>query len=424
MPVLDGIGGTGRLQDGIGGTGAQARNDGVGGTGIVGIVTGFASVCVSGIRVHYDDSTPVTINGEPGTADQLGVGQVVSISARPDKSGYQARAITVQYAVAGPIRRIDPVTGEMDVLGQKVKPAALAITDAQGQAMPMGQLKPGMTVVVSGMRAPDGSILATRVERPAKPVTPQVMGKLEPVAGNLYRIGALTVSLPPGQARPSGLVIAITTPDGATVKHIQEVAQLTGVSRVVMQGIVQMRTGDLVQLEQGPVIRVAPGTTIQGGNRDDLTPGRLVKVSASLKDRDMWQADALELQTVQDLTRRAGSDRPHQKGRSSSDDGGKGSSIDDDRDDDSAHRPETRKDEDGTEKRESSSKDLDRRSESGNSGHDSGKVEIEAGKADISGRSGRSEKVERNEKTEKIEIERPQKVEKIERPERPERIDN
>src|SRR2546422_4023925 len=51
-----GIGGTGIGKDGSGG---------IGGTGIVGVITGFASICVNGVEVHYDASPPVSADGRP-----------------------------------------------------------------------------------------------------------------------------------------------------------------------------------------------------------------------------------------------------------------------------------------------------------------------------------------------------------------------
>ena len=64
-----GIGGTGAVAQspGIGGTGAVAQSPGIGGTGIVGVVTGFASICVNGVEVHFDNSTPVSVDGHPHT---------------------------------------------------------------------------------------------------------------------------------------------------------------------------------------------------------------------------------------------------------------------------------------------------------------------------------------------------------------------
>src|SRR3954466_4498615 len=81
-----GIGGTGaRAEGGIGGTGVQAEG-GIGGTGVIaggelgliGVITGFGSICVNGVEVHYDSTTPVTVNGQPGAADALALGQTVA----------------------------------------------------------------------------------------------------------------------------------------------------------------------------------------------------------------------------------------------------------------------------------------------------------------------------------------------------------
>ncbi len=41
---------------------------GIGGTGIIGVVTGFASICVNGLEVQYDNTVPVDIDGHAGTS--------------------------------------------------------------------------------------------------------------------------------------------------------------------------------------------------------------------------------------------------------------------------------------------------------------------------------------------------------------------
>lgn len=71
---------------GIGGTGIQlasAEDDdrGIGGTGIVGVVTGFASICVNGLHVGYDPALPVAFGEVMAPPAALRVGQVVAISA-------------------------------------------------------------------------------------------------------------------------------------------------------------------------------------------------------------------------------------------------------------------------------------------------------------------------------------------------------
>ena len=76
-----GMGGPGHAasDSGIGGPGHA--DSGIGGTGIFGTITGFASVCINGLEIHYDENVPVTENGEPASATDLAVGRVVWIVA-------------------------------------------------------------------------------------------------------------------------------------------------------------------------------------------------------------------------------------------------------------------------------------------------------------------------------------------------------
>jgi hypothetical protein len=74
---------------GIGGTGAPAEvqvaivtaDRGIGGTGIIGVVTGFASICVDGLEVAYDATSAVDIEGTTADPSQVRVGEVVAIEA-------------------------------------------------------------------------------------------------------------------------------------------------------------------------------------------------------------------------------------------------------------------------------------------------------------------------------------------------------
>src|SRR5262249_41510449 len=72
-----GTGGTGVDPGGIGGTGQRAEAE----IGVLGVITGFGSICVNGIEVHYDANTHVALNGDLSSASALGIGQVVSVLA-------------------------------------------------------------------------------------------------------------------------------------------------------------------------------------------------------------------------------------------------------------------------------------------------------------------------------------------------------
>lgn len=152
---------------GIGGTGILARDGGIGGTGIVGTVTGFGSICVNGLEVHYDGAVPVTWNGLPADASQLAVGQVIAAEVVSTPKGLEARSVAILAAVAGPVSQREATS--LTVLGERVRHSSRTLVVGEnGQAMPFFALKPGDAVIVSGLRRPDGSIVASRIERAAR----------------------------------------------------------------------------------------------------------------------------------------------------------------------------------------------------------------------------------------------------------------
>lgn len=161
-----GTGGTGNQESGIGGTGSVASDGGVGGTGIIGIITGFASICANGIEIHYDVDTPVSIDGRLSTVRDLAVGQVIAVRAPGATTGHELTAshIAVIHAAVGPISHLNPETRELYVLGQAVQ---------VGQLKDHGNfsnLKTGDWVQVSGHRLSSGIIVASRIES----TTPQL----------------------------------------------------------------------------------------------------------------------------------------------------------------------------------------------------------------------------------------------------------
>jgi len=113
-----GMGGTGNPQGGIGGTRNIADDGGIGGTGIVGVITGFASICVNGIEIQYSSGTTISMDGQPTTARELAVGQVVAARALGTGDKLTARNIAVIHAAIGPVSHFDATKGEMQVLGQ------------------------------------------------------------------------------------------------------------------------------------------------------------------------------------------------------------------------------------------------------------------------------------------------------------------
>jgi hypothetical protein len=190
-------GGPGLAERGIGGTGVNPQTTreaerGIGGTGIVGVITGFASVCLAGQEVALDDNVPVAMEGSAVAPAALRAGQVAAVDAVGNGVELRARSIHVRHEVSGPVEAREP-DGMLRVAGQRV-----AITSAT-----LGERSPavGQWVAVSGLRRPDGVVLATRVDqRMPGPVT--VHGQVQQ-DGNTLRLGSLRlrsqVPVVPGQ---------------------------------------------------------------------------------------------------------------------------------------------------------------------------------------------------------------------------------
>lgn len=211
-PVLTdrGIGGTGAASKGpqwsdrgIGGTGGASQptrsaDRGIGGTGIIGIITGFASVCLDGVEVHLDAVTPVYVNGNPETAQRLRAGQLAAITADGPADSLSARRITVRHEVSGPVEAVADGGAVLVVAGQRV----ILSQPVWGEAKP----RKGDWLAVSGLVKPEGIIAATRLDRRG-PGRVTVHGQVTSI-GDQLRIGALELRLTPGLVVENGQYVA------------------------------------------------------------------------------------------------------------------------------------------------------------------------------------------------------------------------
>ena len=189
-----GMGGTGISEEdrGMGGTGVSTADRGIGGTGIVGTITGFASILVNGLEVDFDPSTPIAGSFGPMATGDLRVGQVVAIEARQSGGRLQADAIELIHEVSGPITRVDPATGTIEILGQTVtRPAGNALAGAGDLALQ--DLAPGQWVEVSGLRDADGAIVASRIDARQAGGPVALRGIARDVAPDRFRVGGLPV---------------------------------------------------------------------------------------------------------------------------------------------------------------------------------------------------------------------------------------
>lgn len=291
-----GLGGTGAPSvqarpGGMGGTG-QVAEGGLGGTGIVGVVTGFGSICVNGLKVEYDPDTPVRQDGRPVPQSALAVGQVVALQARHEEGRLQAQHITVMDAAVGPLQALDRLTGRFVVMGQ----SATALIPSELQA-----LQPGHWVRVSGQRLASGEIRATRVQA-VEPGSAWVAGVLGRHGQGAWHVGgtplAVAAGLMPNGAEPGQEVgVSGTWSDGALqVQHLRmwpTRSALDGADSVVIQGYVHRYDGQDITLGFD-TLTLGKLMQVVGGRLDALRSGQPVLLRGRLDERRRLVVDRLE----------------------------------------------------------------------------------------------------------------------------------
>jgi hypothetical protein len=265
-------GGPVTVDRGIGGTGAPARtrtsDRGIGGTGIVGVVTGFASICVDGLEVRLDRNLPVSVNGTAATVKQLRAGQLVVIEAAGQETAAhtvdQAKKISVRYEVSGPIESVDTAVGAMVVAGQRV--LVLPTTRVAGR------FALGDWTTVSGLRQPDGTVVASRLDR-GRAGTVFVRGQIIRV-GDTTRIGALVLHGLPVTIVKEGAFVSIA---GSYADRIAEVRSIEAdplsadpagyfgdsTRQVILQAFVRVYRG-MVWLNDGHSFQAGAGVQGKG----------------------------------------------------------------------------------------------------------------------------------------------------------------
>lgn len=184
---------------GGGGGGASTVTASASGTTSVvttGVITGFGSVYVNGVR--YDTSgAAFEIEGRSGTQAELKVGDVVQLKGRRGADGANASAerIVHRNSVEGPISAIDATTNRITVLGQTVLVTASTSFDDSISPASLDGLKVGDVIEVSGLPNASAQIEATRIELASANSTFEVVGRIAAFDGTKkqFKINDLVV---------------------------------------------------------------------------------------------------------------------------------------------------------------------------------------------------------------------------------------
>jgi hypothetical protein len=298
-----GIGGTGVQAGGAGsGNGGNGGSGGIGGTGIVGVITGFASICVNGVEVHFDRDTPVLDNGQPISARQLAVGQVVAVRAVGTGAQVSARQIALIHAAVGPVDAINPAAGEFTVLGQ---------TARVQQTSDLAKMTVGGWVRVSGHRLAQGQIVASHIESISPQAQVQLNGLVERVdvsgATDTLLVNGTVVELgrPAPGAVPSALpqarqeVLAVGQWNGRSLvaQRVQVEPTQRGigsVQRVVLEGFVSELGAQRLSLGRGGALSLDVDAAFTGGTRAQLAVNQRVRVSGRVGSDQQVRVDRVE----------------------------------------------------------------------------------------------------------------------------------
>ena len=187
-----GIGGTGPLQPKAPATPAGTPPP----TGVAAIITGFGSVCLAGLEVGLASDLAVSDDGAPAADTVLRAGQRAALTARWQDGRPVTQAIAVRHEVVGPIESLG-ADGRLVVAGQAVQLMAGGWGEAPRHV--------GAWVAVSGLHAPDGVILASRID-PAPGGTVLLRGRLAGAPGH-WRMGQLALELPGSAQAMTGAVV-------------------------------------------------------------------------------------------------------------------------------------------------------------------------------------------------------------------------
>ena len=135
-----------------------------------GVISGFGSIIVGGVR--YDDTWPrsSTTKATTATVSELRLGMVVEVDAgNVDRPAASARALQIRWGseIVGPVGPVDTAASTVEVLGQTVLVTSSTVFD-ETLAGGLTALRAGDVVEVHGILDPaNGRIVATRIEAEA-----------------------------------------------------------------------------------------------------------------------------------------------------------------------------------------------------------------------------------------------------------------
>jgi Domain of unknown function (DUF5666) len=241
----------------------------------VGIISGFGSVIVNGVR--YDDSA-ASVQDDHGTdlaSSRLGLGMTVQLKGQSNDDGTgSASAINVFSELQGPISSLNAGAGTFSLFGNLVTVDSKTVfADASG----LSTLSNGTVVEVYGLRN-GNSVTATRIERKfpaAGDVVIKLRGSITGLNTNTstFNLAGLVVSYASARVLPSisslvegGFVSVSSTssPSGITLSANRVTAQ--GARSVNFDNNAKAELAGFISTFTSPSQFVVAGVTVNASN--------------------------------------------------------------------------------------------------------------------------------------------------------------
>lgn len=175
-----------------------------------GVITGFGSVIVGGVRFDDSRATVVDEDDRVFAASALRLGMTIEVEAgRIDRAAASALALRIRLnsEVLGPVDAIDTTASTVTVLGQTVLVTTSTLFD-ETLAGGLSALRTGAVVEVYGILDPaNGRIVATRIEAEAGATAYKLRGRISAVdtTARTFQINGQVISyasLPAAQVPP------------------------------------------------------------------------------------------------------------------------------------------------------------------------------------------------------------------------------
>jgi len=246
---------------------SQLAGGGIGGTGIsvVGVVTGFGSVFVSGVEYQTSNATTYDVDSN-GTASQsdLKIGMVVNLNGAFAADGTpQAQKIVYRPSVKGPV--VCNPDGSLTVLQQTVKTDGNPTYDGFNC-----QTGNGKVIDVSGLHDANGVIHATRVGLVSNATAGQVyeahgqVSNLVNTGGTqTFTLGQLSVNFAGVTPVPTKLVNGARVEVKGTLGSTPTTLNATGISFEDGESKPRNTRASI----EGLITTISSSTTFQVGNQ-------------------------------------------------------------------------------------------------------------------------------------------------------------